>query len=76
MIVPDGNKKIVHKTRAPRKTPTKEKLSSEIAKLKEHGVEEVWVTRKYPLLVFLWPAIIPLFLLGGPMAYIMPIIGL
>lgn len=74
--MPDGNKKIVHKTRAPRKTPTKEKLSSEIAKLKEHGVEEVWVTRKYPLLVFLWPAIIPLFLLGGPMAYIMPIIGL
>ena len=74
--MPNGDKKVVHKTRAPRKTPTKEKLTTEINILKENGVEEVWVTRKYPLLVFLWPAIIPLFLLGGPMAYLMPLMGL
>ena len=73
--MPNGEKKIVHRTRAPRKTPSKEKLMEEITILKENGVEKVWVTRKYPLLVFLWPAIIPLFLVGGPMAYIMPLLG-
>ena len=74
--MPNGEKKILHRTRAPRKTPTVEQLTAQIDVLKENGVEEVWVTRKYPLLVFLWPAIIPLFLIGGPMAYIMPLIGL
>lgn len=74
--MPSGEKKIIHRTRAPRRTPTKEKLATEIEILKENGVEEVWITRKYPLLVFLWPAIIPLFLVGGPMAFIMPLLGL
>jgi hypothetical protein len=74
--MPSGEKKIVHRTRAPRNTPSKEKLMEEISILKENGVEEVWVTRKYPLLVFLWPAIIPLFFVGGPMAYIMPLLGI
>ena len=74
--MPNGEKKVVHKTRAPRKTPTKQKLQAEIEILKENGVEKVWVTKKYPLLVFLWPAIIPLTLVGGPMAFVMPILGL
>ena len=74
--MPSGEKKVVHKTRAPRKTPTKQKLQTEIELLKENGVQQVWVTKKYPLLVFLWPAIIPLTLVGGPMAFVMPILGL
>ena len=74
--MPSGEKKIVHSTRAPRKTPSKEKLQSDIDLLKENGVSQVWITKKYPLLVFLWPAIIPLALVGGPMAFIMPLIGL
>ena len=74
--MPNGEKKVVHKTRAPRKTPTKQKLEAEIELLKENGVEKVWVTKKYPLLVFLWPAIIPLTLVGGPMVILMPILGL
>ncbi len=74
--MPNGEKKVVHKTRAPRKTPTKQKLQAEIEILKENGVEKVWVTKKYPLLVFLWPAIIPLTLVGGPMVILMPILGL
>ena len=74
--MPNGEKKVVHKTRAPRKTPTKQKLQTEIELLKENGVQQVWVTKKYPLLVFLWPAIIPLTLVGGPMAFVMPILGL
>jgi hypothetical protein len=44
--------------------------------LKENGVSQVWITKKYPLLVFLWPAIIPLTLVGGPMVFIMPLLGL
>ena len=74
--MPSGEKKILHRTRAPRRTPTIEQLNKDIEVLKHHGVEEVWVTKKYPLLVFLWPAVLPLFILGGPMAYIIPILGL
>ncbi len=74
--MPNGDKKIVHRTRAPAKTPSLDKLKTEINILKENGVEEVWITRKYPLLVFLWPAVIPMFLFGGPMAYMMPLLGL
>ena len=74
--MPSGEKKIIHRTRAPRRTPTVEGLAQEIETLKENGVEKVWITRKYPLLVFLWPAVIPLILYGGPMAYIMPLLGL
>ena len=73
---PDGEKKIIHKTRAPSRTPTKEKLQLDIDELKKYDVEEVWVTRKYPLLVFLWPAAIPLLFVGGPMAVILPLFGL
>jgi hypothetical protein len=74
--MPSGDKKIIHRTRAPSRTPSKKQVLEDIAILKENGIDMVWVTRKYPLLVFLWPAVIPLFLLGGPMAYIMPILGL
>ena len=74
--MPNGELKVIHKTRAPSKTPTKEELRSNIEALSNQGVEHVWVTRKYPLLVFLWPALIPLVMLGGPMAYLMPLIGL
>ena len=74
--MPNGEKKIVHRTRAPRVTPTKEKLATELRSLTENGVEMVWVTRKYPLLVFLWPAVIPMFIIGGPMAFIMPVLGI
>lgn len=74
--MPSGEKKIVHRTRAPRQTPSQEKLQSDIDILKENGVEMVWTTKKYPLLVFLWPAIIPLTLVGGPMVFIMPLLGL
>lgn len=74
--MPNGEKKIIHRTRAPGRTPSVEQLTKSIDTLKENGVEIVWITRKYPLLVFLWPAILPLVLIGGPMAYIMPLLGL
>ena len=74
--MPNGEIKVIHRTRAPSRTPTSAELAQQIAKLIEMEVEHVWVTRKFPLLVFLWPALIPFILVGGPMAFIMPMLGL
>ena len=74
--LPNGEKKIVHNTRAPSRTPTTEELQSSINELVDNGVDSVWITRKYPLLVFLWPATLPLLLIGGPMAFLLPFLGL
>lgn len=64
MEMPDGSLKIHHRTRAPARTPSKEDLTAQLEILKEQGIDKVWITHKHPLLVFLLPAIIPLFLFG------------
>lgn len=74
--LPDGSSKVYHKSRAPRRTPSDEELDNSIKELENFDVEEVWISHKLPLLVFLFPAIIPLALLGDPISYIMPLIGL
>ena len=56
-----------------RRTPTPEELDAQIEALKEANIEMVWVTRN-TLLVFLIPALLPWYLLGGPMAWFMPLI--
>ena len=76
MDLPDGSSKVYNKSRAPRRTPSDEQLQLDIEKLNEYGVEEVWVSYKLPLLVFLFPAIIPMAILGDPISFIMPLIGL
>ncbi len=76
MEMPSGETVVHHRTRAPTTTPSAEDLAIQIAALTEQGVEKVWVTRKYPLLVFLWPAIAIVLLIGGPMAFLMPLLGL
>ena len=74
--LPDGSSKVYHKSRAPRRTPSDLELDNSIKELESFDVEEVWISYKLPLLVFLFPAIIPLALLGDPISYIMPLIGL
>jgi len=74
--LPDGSSKVYHKSRAPRRTPSDEELDNSIKELENLDVEEVWISYKLPLLVFLFPAIIPLALVGDPISYIMPLIGL
>jgi len=74
--LPDGSTKVYHKSRAPRRTPTDEELDRSIKELEDLGVEEVWISYKLPLLVFLFPAIIPLALLGDPISHIMPLMGI
>lgn len=60
----DGSERVVHRVRAPRRTPSAEAVDEAIAALSELGVARVWVTRKVPLLVVLWPACVLALLLG------------
>jgi hypothetical protein len=74
--MPDGTTSVHHRSRAPRTTPSREELELSLNELKAAGVNQVWVSSKLPLLVFLFPAIAPLVLLGDPMALLMPMLGL
>ena len=74
--MPDGTTTVQHKTRAPSRTPTDEELLTHVSTLQEIGVEFVWVSYKLPLLVFLFPAIIPFVLIGDPMSLLLPMLGL
>ena len=62
----DGEKKIHHASRAPKFTPSVDEVKSQVAELREMGVDSVWISFKIPLLVFLFPALIPLMLFGDP----------
>ena len=73
---PDGSLEVYHRKRAPRRTPSDEQLAAALSELEAAEVEQVWVSQKLPLLVFLFPAIIPMILLGDPMAILMPILGI
>ena len=75
MAMPNGELRVVHATRAPRKTPTDEALADHLARLSTLGVAKVWVSHKMPLLVFLFPAVLPLVLLGDPTTLLMQWIG-
>ena len=74
--MPNGETKPYHKTRAPRRTPSEEKLAQQIEDLRSNDVTEVWVSYKLPLLVFLFPVILPMALFGDITAIILHIIGL
>ena len=69
--MPNGERKVVHAARAPRQTPSKDAVSEHVSRLKELGVERVWVSHKMPLLVFLFPAVLPLVLVGDPTTLLM-----
>jgi hypothetical protein len=66
MVMPDGTRRVIHHARAPRHTPTDEALEGQLQRLLEADVDRVWVSFKMPLLVFLWPAVLPLVLVGDP----------
>ena len=69
--MPNGERKVVHAARAPRQTPSKDAVSEHVSRLGELGVERVWVSHKMPLLVFLFPAVLPLVLVGDPTTLLM-----
>lgn len=74
--MPNGELKTYHKTRAPRRTPSDEQLALQIEELKSNNVEQVWVSYKLPLLVFLFPVILPMAIFGDIIAIILQIVGL
>ena len=75
MEMPSGEHRVVHAARAPRTTPSNEELRERLSALKDNGVERVWVSHKMPLLVFLFPAVLPLVLLGDPTTLLLQWIG-
>ena len=74
MELPNGDLKIYHRRRAPRQSPSEDEVRRHIEKLEKEGVRNVWVSLKLPLLLFLWPAILPLWLFGDPMALVLPVL--
>ncbi len=74
--MPDGQMSVYHRTRAPRRTPSEQELSEQLATLQNNNIEEVWVSYKLPLLVFLFPVIIPMAVFGDITVIILQIIGL
>lgn len=74
--MPNGELKTYHKTRAPRRTPSDEQLALQIEELKSNNVEQVWVSYKLPLLVFLFPVILPMAIFGDIIVIILQIAGL
>jgi len=71
MEMPNGETRVVHHARAPRQTPSEASLAMQIQRLEEQGLTHVWVSFKMPLLVFLFPAILPLVALGEPTALLL-----
>ena len=74
MEMPSGETVLIHKKRAPLRTPTDEEMNEHIHRLEEIGAERTWVSLKLPLLLFLFPAMLPLWLIGDPMAAILPLL--
>ena len=74
MEMPNGETVLNNKKRAPRRTPSDQEMNEHIARLDAFGAERIWVSLKLPLLLFLFPAIVPLWLIGDPMAAILPLI--
>ena len=74
MELPNGEIKVYHKRRAPRQSPSDTEVQTHVEKLKNAGVENAWISLKLPLLLFLWPAILPLWLFGDPMALVIPVL--
>lgn len=71
MAMPDGSVHVVNTARAPRFTPSADEVALQVEGLANLGVEKVWVSMKIPLLVFLWPAMVPLVLFGEPTALLL-----
>jgi hypothetical protein len=72
---PDGSVGIKSRTRAPRRTPSAEELAEQVDALIEKGAISAWVSPKLPLITMFFPAIIPLFLFGDPIAFAFALFG-
>ena len=74
--MPNGEFKPYNKTQLLEEHQQRKKLAQQIEELRSNGIDEVWVSYKLPLLVFLFPVILPMALLGDITAIILSIAGL
>lgn len=76
VISPDGEPSIISSLQPPKKSPTKKELMVKIEELRLMGVEDAWVTKKYPLLSYIFPGTILMLFFGDPMWWILYFLGL
>ena len=76
IISPDGDPSIVSSLQPPKKTPSREELMIKIEELRLMDAEDAWVTKKYPLLSYIFPGTILLIVLGDPIWWILHLAGL
>ena len=66
-----GNKLHTVNLFIPKKNNHNQNLQEKIEFLMEKGLESAWVTNKHPFVTYLFIAIIPMFIIGDPVAIMM-----
>jgi hypothetical protein len=67
---PDGTRGITRRMRPVRGSRAETDVEAVLKELAGEGLEKAWVTAKHPFLLFVFPAIIPLILIGDPIAWL------
>ena len=68
---PDGTRGVTRRMRPVRGSRAETDVEAVLGELAEEGLEKAWVTAKHPFLMFVFPAIIPLVLVGDPIVWIL-----
>jgi len=66
----NGENAVVNRILPSSKSTIGTEREADLALLEEMGLDSVWITRKHPFLVYLFLAILPMLLLGDPLAYL------
>ena len=70
IIQKNGENAVVNRILPSSKSAIGTEREADLALLEEMGLDSVWITRKHPFLVYLFLAILPMLLLGDPLAYL------
>ena len=67
--LPDGTRGAMRRMRPVRGSRSELDVKTVLDELAAEGHDKAWVTEKYPFLLFVFPAIVPLILLGDPVTW-------
>lgn len=73
---PDGTRGLMRRLRPVRGSRAETEVEVVLKELAEQGLTKAWVTAKHPFLLFVFPAILPLVLLGDPITTGLALFGL
>ena len=73
---PDGSKRVVTRMRPRRGGRSEDDVEGLVSELEGLGVNKVWVTEKYPFMVFLMIGIVPLIAIGDPILFLLTNLGI